>query len=124
MTVWTSIEGRREYFRNWRSNNKDKVRQHRIDNHDNYIDNRRHLRMEVLLSYGGQCACCGESRYEFLSMDHINGGGNAHRKELGSSEMVYRWLRANDYPAGFQVLCHNCNMARSFYGYCPCQNKD
>lgn len=40
----------------------------------------------ILNHYGGvppKCACCGENHVEFLSVDHINGGGNKHRKEIG-----------------------------------------
>lgn len=31
---------------------------------------------------------------------------------------MHRWLEANGYPAGFQVLCANCNMAKQSGG-CP-----
>lgn len=81
---------------------------------------RRHLKMEVLLSYGGCCACCGETKYEFLSIDHINGGGTQHRKEIGKAgHSFYQWLKTNNYPEEFQVLCMNCNFAKGKYGYCP-----
>lgn len=32
---------------------------------------------------------------------------------------IEEWLKKNDYPKGFQILCHNCNMSKGFYGYCP-----
>jgi hypothetical protein len=32
---------------------------------------------------------------------------------------LYLWLKRNNYPTGFRVLCHNCNLAIGFYGYCP-----
>jgi hypothetical protein len=32
---------------------------------------------------------------------------------------MYTWLRNQGYPNGFRTLCHNCNLARGFYGYCP-----
>ena len=82
----------------------------------------RHLRMEVLLSYGGKCSCCEEWRYEFLAIDHINGGGNKDRRERHGSK-IEQWLKKNGYPAGFQVLCHNCNMALGKNGYCPHQEE-
>ncbi len=80
----------------------------------------RQYRQEALEAYGGHCACCGEEQYEFLAIDHIDGGGNEHRRTVGGrgSQMIY-WLRANSYPKGFQVLCHNCNSAKGFYGECP-----
>lgn len=73
------------------------------------------------MAYGGTCRCCSESRNEFLAIDHVNGGGNKHRLELevGGSAGFYTWLKRNGFPPVFQVLCHNCNMARSIYGRCP-----
>jgi predicted restriction endonuclease len=81
------------------------------------------LRLEVLAHYGGKCACCGESVPEFLAIDHINGGGCQHRKEIPGGN-VCAWLKKNNYPEGFQVLCHNCNMAKGFYGHCPHQKEE
>jgi len=54
-----------------------------------------------------------------MSLDHINGGGVAHRKERGIP--LTQWLVRNGYPDGFRVLCHNCNQALGAYGYCPHQ---
>lgn len=58
---------------------------------------------------------------EFLQIDHINNDGKEHRKAsgCGSGEAMYRWLKKNNYPAGFQVLCCNCNYAKMKYGECP-----
>jgi len=79
----------------------------------------RRLREEVLRHYGGSCACCGESRYEFLAIDHIEGGGAQHRKQIRMP--MPRWLKKNGFPDGYRVLCHNCNMSLGRYGYCPHQ---
>jgi hypothetical protein len=82
------------------------------------------LRLEVLSHYGGVCGCCGEAEIRFLSIDHINGGGRAHREAMpgirGAS--FYRWLRGQGFPTGYRVLCHNCNCAIGFYGECPHQS--
>ena len=78
-------------------------------------------RVGALQYYGGpspKCECCGEGRYEFLSLDHIQGDGARHRAEVGRGA-VYGWLKKNGYPEGFRVLCHNCNQALAHYGYCP-----
>jgi len=86
------------------------------------------LRLLVLDYYGGACACCGESREPFLVIDHMDGGGNDHREEIkpsathgrgGGGAHMYKWLVANDFPPGFQVLCANCNMAKDRPGGCP-----
>lgn len=84
---------------------------------------RARLKDAVMEAYSGQspcCACCGESHREFLAIDHVNGGGNKHRREikvLGWN--FYKWLVDNKFPSGFQVLCHNCNFAKS-HGACVC----
>lgn len=75
-------------------------------------------RMEALTAYGLSCACCRESTVEFLEIDHINGNGSAHRRQL-KTQSIYRWLKRNGYPEGFQTLCSNCNRARWRYGCCP-----
>ncbi|MBD0372781.1 MAG: hypothetical protein ICV60_18195 [Pyrinomonadaceae bacterium] len=85
---------------------------------------RRHvykLRIETFAAYGGQCACCGESALEFLAIDHVNGGGSKQRRELKRRGVnFYRWLKKQGFPQGeYQALCHNCNMAKGFYGECP-----
>lgn len=74
---------------------------------------------ECFDAYGGAtCRCCGEHRMEMLSIDHIHGGGCQHRKQKGVSAL-YLWLRRNNYPSGFQVLCMNCNFAKGKFGECP-----
>lgn len=85
---------------------------------------RQRVRAEVLEKYGGAiCSCpgCEESHKEFLVIDHINGGGNAHRRanKVWSGTGFYKWLKAHGFPPGFRVLCHNCNMARAAHGICP-----
>lgn len=81
-------------------------------------------RKQVLSHYGGKCACCGESRYEFLAFDHINGGGKQHIEEIQRSDghrLLWVWLKQNNFPLGFRVLCHNCNMSIGMHKYCPHQ---
>lgn len=69
-------------------------------------------------AYGGAfCACCGEAHIEFLSIDHINDDGAAHRKTFKGS--LHRWLAKHNFPPGYRVLCMNCNWVRGRFGYCP-----
>ena len=81
----------------------------------------------VYAQYGGYvCACCGESNPLFLSLDHINNDGAEHRRvnDVGGKKLYY-WLRQNDYPAGFQVLCMNCNWGKARnHGICPHNTSD
>lgn len=88
----------------------------------------RDLRLQVLTAYSGsppkcQCPNCSETHLEFLTIDHINGGGAKHRASLKGNN-IYRWLRINKFPNGFRVLCINCNFSLGKYGYCPhCHNQ-
>jgi hypothetical protein len=82
------------------------------------------LRMAILAAYGNKCVCCGQKRIEFLEIDHIAGGGNKHRKLIRrSGPSMYLWLKQQNFPPGFRVLCINCNMSRALYGYCPHQKE-
>lgn len=88
----------------------------------------RKEKLETLQRYSSDvpsCVCCGETIIEFLCIDHINGNGNKHRKEIGleRGQKMYHWLKKNNYPDGFQVLCCNCNTAKGLYGQCPHQLK-
>jgi hypothetical protein len=79
------------------------------------------LKLLVLNHYGCRCACCGETEPAFLALDHIDGGGNAHRKEVrAGSGNFYNWVKKQGFPASLQVLCHNCNWAKA-HGGCPHQ---
>jgi transcription elongation factor Elf1 len=91
---------------------------------------RQRLRQEVLTAYAVDgaisCKCCGENEEKFLAIDHVNDDGSAHRKTLkngASGNVFYKWLRDNGWPPGFQILCHNCNFAKSAHGVCPHQAK-
>lgn len=81
------------------------------------------LKLEVFTTYGGcKCSCsgCNTSHHAFLGIDHIDGGGKIHREKVGGGSRFYVWLKKNKYPAGFRVLCHNCNLGRQINGgICP-----
>ena len=76
------------------------------------------LRNLVIMGYGAKCVCCGDQHREFLAIDHVLADGAAERKRL-SRHQIYRSIIANGFPAKYRLLCHNCNMSRAFYGYCP-----
>lgn len=91
---------------------------------------RDRLKAEVFSHYGTVCQCCGESDIRFLTIDHVNGDGAEHRRKIADQRgrgnggnTMYRWLRSNGYPSGFQVLCFNCNCGRQHNnGVCPHQD--
>lgn len=108
----------RKTWREWRLKNKDEFNKHRKEEH-------RQVKLEVLQYYSGgdpHCACCSCDVIEFLSIDHINGGGNQDRqKRKRKYQTTYEYLKGEGFPLGFRVLCYNCNLAIGFYGYCPHQ---
>jgi hypothetical protein len=115
----TFKEKRRKYFKGWKEKNPEKSKRIIKRCAKRCYDK---LRLETFRHYGGnhpKCVCCGEDNIEFLTIDHINGNGAEHRRSVGSGANFYFWLKKNNYPEGFQVLCYNCNCALGHYGYCP-----
>lgn len=89
-------------------------------------DYNERLKDEVFTFYGGYtCKCCGETERKFLTIDHIDGGGNDHRRsEMGGGTYICRWIKKNNFPSLFQVLCYNCNLGKSRNNnICPHQEK-
>lgn len=83
-----------------------------------HVQRNREIRNECIIHYGGKCACCEEKNYKFLTFDHIEGNGNLHRREI-KVRVMHRWMKRNNFPKGFQILCYNCNCAKGHYGICP-----
>ena len=78
-------------------------------------------RRYAIAHYGNKCNCCGEERYEFLAFDHVNNDGAEHRRNHKGS--IVNWLHREGFPDTIQVLCHNCNSAKGYYGVCPHQTE-
>ena len=64
---------------------------------------------------GAECTSnCGPNgtnpnKIDLLELDHINGGGNRHRKKTKRTNL-YFWIFYNNIPKnGFRILCSNCN---------------
>lgn len=74
----------------------------------------RNLKLQTLNHYSSgtnSCALCGFNNVDALAIDHINGKGNEERRKVNKNGGIafYRYLRQNDYPTGYRVLCWNCN---------------
>jgi hypothetical protein len=127
---WKNPEKRRAHSLEWGVKNRDRKlavnaawRLSHAEERRVYMKKRLQERKNlVLLHYGGKCKCCGESEVKFLCIDHIDGGGNKHRAEVGGGSTFYGWVIKHNFPSGFQVLCHNCNFASGAYGVCPHSN--
>lgn len=106
----------KKYYALWKLD-KDRVEKHREKRRE--LDRLYRIAcLDYYSNYTMKCLCCGEDKYEFLSIDHEKGGGSKHRKQIGWSHL-YLWLIQNDMPEGFQTLCMNCNWAKGIYGSCP-----
>jgi hypothetical protein len=130
-------ESHPEYYKEWRQNHpeENKAYMKKYNQYPKRIAQKKEcsqryykknggIARQIVLNYYSQskmeCACCGEKHLEFLTIDHINGGGVKHQKEIGVGRL-YGWLIRNNFPEGFQVLCYNCNCAKGHYNYCPHQ---
>ena len=103
---------------------------YKTDKHVAYVTNR----LNILLHYSKYisnsnipcCNCCGEnSHVDFLTIDHIAGKNQMDYEpkliKLGYSSKLkgkglINWIIENNYPKGFQILCHNCNVAKGLIG--------
>lgn len=87
--------------------------------YERLMDKKRRIRckMETLTHYGnGKLVCtkCGFDDIRALTLDHINGGGNQHRKKTNmiGGCYFYRRLRNDGFPKGYQTLCMNCQLIK------------
>lgn len=82
---------------------------------------RQEIRQTIFNHYGQKCNCtcgCNVTNPRHLTLDHVENNGAEHRKEVGKSEFFYRWVIRNNFPDDLQILCFNCNCAKSNYGGC------
>jgi hypothetical protein len=64
--------------------------------------------------YGEICVCCGEKESSMLTMDHALNIGKDRRKEGN----INLFLIKNNFPSGYSVMCHNCNISKYRLGIC------
>jgi len=96
----------------WREKNRESLRQQGRQY-------RKDLKYEVLSHYSIEekpiCELCLKNgdritNINLLTIDHIDGGGDEHRKKIGGGgQATYRWLKRNGFPGGYRVLCFGCN---------------
>lgn len=129
MKTFNAKEWHKNYYQKNRKRISERVAAYYKSNPDLYEirkkrsrEGNQQQRLTVLRFYSKSeeplCACCSETHIEFLAIDHVNGGGYQHRKSLGNGHL-WAWFIKSGFPQGFQVLCHNCNMAKGFYSACP-----
>ena len=104
--------------------------EYKTDKHVTYVTNRLNILSHYSKSISNSnipcCNCCGEnSHVDFLAIDHIAGKNQMNSEprliKLGYSsklkgKSLINWIIENNYPKGFQILCHNCNVAKGLIG--------
>lgn len=123
-------ESRKEYFRKYYSDNKDKIKEYSRNYYKKYYTGKnqssarekviianRILKSKFLEMYGGKCQCCGITTYEFLCLDHIQGRNRKYKNETGN--VAYRRAIEEYDPTEYRILCANCNAATRFGRTCP-----
>lgn len=121
-------EKTRDSKRRYRQANAEKISEQARQHYQANLERERELRRErnreryeadrqaVFGHYGWACACCGST--EDPTIDHVAGGGAAHRRQVGWGTVFYRWLVKQGFPAGYQTLCRPCNGSKHAGTHC------
>lgn len=110
-------KSRTAYMVHYRNENREKVREDRRRRYHENKDKDREwrqnglnrLREEVINHYDGRCAVCGETDMDIL-MVVWNQLTPDPLKSSGGSTKRYRDIRKAEFPEGYIVRCHNCNV--------------
>jgi hypothetical protein len=68
----------------------------------------KRIKLECMIGYGGCCQCCGDSRIEMLTIEHIRYRGFKH-DTYGNTLILMKKLIKLEFPEGYTVLCAGCN---------------
>jgi hypothetical protein len=107
-------ECRKAHFDRYRRDNLKKMSQKEVR-----LSGRRaqKCRQIILAAFDFKCGCCGEDTQEFLTLDHIGGGGSQHRKK--QNNMYQAVVREGIPKDKYRILCMNCNWATRWGKPCP-----
>ncbi|KKQ94900.1 MAG: hypothetical protein UT21_C0011G0008 [Candidatus Woesebacteria bacterium GW2011_GWA1_39_11b] len=124
---WTE-EYKKEYSKKYRENNKEKIsnlgKTWRGNNKDSTRKagrkEREKLKFDILNHYSNGKLCCANCSFNdsrALQVDHIENNGAEERRKLFGNRLFagttfYRWVRRNNYPEGYAILCANCNIIK------------
>jgi hypothetical protein len=76
-----------------------------------YIKNKREEQKTIIFNHYSNgkncCELCGIIDMDVLSVDHIDGNGTQHRKDMRGRH-IEDWLIKNNFPKGYRILCMNC----------------
>ena len=105
----------------YRNSQKHRDTYHKWWHSEDHKQRLKALKIEVFTHYcksTPKCMCCNESEIDFQTIEHVRGKKNyPHDPRKGGNKLI-AWLKNNNYPTGYEVLCYNCNCARGMYGSC------
>jgi len=107
------------YMKKYYAKNKNKLLKQNKENGKQKHAEAKRLCIEHYSNGTNKCCCCGESNPEFLSLNHINGGGRKDRQTFKGARTFCGYLVKNNFPKGINIMCFNCNLSYGFFGYCP-----
>lgn len=125
-TTW-DIRKKRAYQKRWNENPLNKAKKKLYDQtrrHGRRKKEMTRLRGQLLSAYGPRCACCGETKERFLTLDHVHNNGSDERKRMDRATIYRRALR-NQSTGEYQILCWNCQRGKYMNGgVCPHKCKE
>lgn len=88
-----------------------KIFQHDALTYDEWLQTTTGKYVTSVLGKDLCCDWCGETWFDFLSLNHVDGGGNKDREEkIPEGKTLFSNLRARDFPDihKWNILCYNC----------------
>jgi hypothetical protein len=67
----------------------------------------KRVKLICMMGYGGKCVCCGDSRIEMLTIEHIRYKGY-DLIECSTTALMKELIRQS-FPEGYTILCSGCN---------------
>ena len=119
----TLLKGNRERYRRDVQHSREIKRKYAEKHRDKILlrhrNNDKETRKRFLEMYGNKCSCCGETTYEFLTIEHKLGQKGIKHSKKETGVHAYKEAIKEYRPDIYEILCMNCNFARGRYGYCP-----
>ena len=100
----------REYMREYSKIHREKTNANR---RESYRKQYAQIKLEIFAALGNKCIECGNEDLRVLQVDHVDGGGHAHRKASGSS--IKYWMSVMKDLSPYQLLCANCHAIKTWH---------
>lgn len=115
---------KKEYMRVYHQTHREQMNGYGKKNYPKYKESKREYQRGLtnkykhafLEMYGESCSCCGETIFDFLTIEHKQGQMKINRR---TGLVAYRDAVKEYRPDLYEVLCWNCNCAKGKLGYCP-----